>query len=535
VKQLLRWLAVYTLLHLKDHRIVVTVLTRLCQFWSLSLAETAKLQSELNYLTWQICSSEQSMLGEAIVAELVQGLEGEKEAEMWRLLAESEDPVGLIKVANRIARLLDYKYARLVLAATIYARSDSSVVSGLKEVSVEATDLRWVDQALDASTMYGIKYLQRTGNWSLQWRPKWHAPYPEEAAYLDKQLGVGETEGGGVEVTYRAYQRELIEATVAALTARGWANLIMPCGTGKTITGFGVWHEFIGGKEDAVTLVVTPFIQIVEQFVKVWHNLARSKEISVFMHVLASVYLPNCFHLPSVADLYRLTKGQHLVFTTYMSVAGIDWARVPNLALVVYDEAHHMSRPPKCRWLGLTATPAWSHKDDIVLPLQVAWELGVLVPFSVIVVSAEPSEAWKLIRILAKRTILFATQHRVLDEIFGQLEESESEIAGKWLVGANTPIKERAKIYREFVTREHTLLGNCNILSEGTDLPACDSVWFGGVGGFTSHTKLMQAIGRALRPTAGKTHAWAFISNNETLSKRLTALQAYIPTRNGPA
>ncbi len=194
-----------------------------------------------------------------------------------------------------------------------------------------------------------------------------------------------------------------------------------------------------------------------------------------------------------------------------------------------------MSRPPKCRWLGLTATPAWSHKDDIVLPLQVAWELGVLVPFSVIVVSAEPSEAWKLIRILAKRTILFATQHRVLDEIFGQLEESESEIAGKWLVGANTPIKERAKIYREFVTREHTLLGNCNILSEGTDLPACDSVWFGGVGGFTSHTKLMQAIGRALRPTAGKTHAWAFISNNETLSKRLTALQAYIPTRNGPA
>lgn len=63
---------------------------------------------------------------------------------------------------------------------------------------------------------------------------------------------------------------------------------------------------------------------------------------------------------------------------------------------------------------------------------------------------------------------------------------------------------ERDNTIRQFKRGEIQLLSNCNLVGEGFDLPQCETLIMNTA--TKSETKWMQAVGRVIRPSPGKTH-----------------------------
>lgn len=195
----------------------------------------------------------------------------------------------------------------------------------------------------------------------------------------------------------------------------------------------------------------------------------------------------------------------------------------PPADLVIVDECHRAASPtirailesyPEAWILGLTATPQrgdgqpldvfeWMECGPSVRELT---RQGHLVPCDVLA-PAEPTEALVsepvdayLRHVPGQRALVFAASVDHAEWIAYGMNARGVPAA---VVTGETPRADRERARVEFAAGRIKVLASVNVFIEGWDCPETEAIIlareFGVVGGF------LQAIGRGLRPTAGKT------------------------------
>jgi superfamily II DNA or RNA helicase len=155
----------------------------------------------------------------------------------------------------------------------------------------------------------------------------------------------------------REHQREAIRDVVKGFTKADRGQLIMACGTGKTLTSL-----FIKEKLDAErALVLVPSLSLLKQTMQVWtvnrklpfeplpvcsdQTVGRSGEDAAVAHT-SELGVPVTTNAGEIATFLR-RSGPRVVFSTYQSSPQIAEAfalgRVPAFDLVVADEAHRVA------------------------------------------------------------------------------------------------------------------------------------------------------------------------------------------------
>ena len=183
----------------------------------------------------------------------------------------------------------------------------------------------------------------------------------------------------------RTHQRKAVRDVARGFTKSERGQLLMACGTGKTLVGLHVAEKLRTRR----TLVLLPSLSLVEQTLREWTAntprplayLAVCSDESVADHDSA-VASTSELGVPVTTDpeaIARFLRRQHehaVVFATYQSserVAQAQRGRVPGFDLVIADEAHRCAGPAagmfaivldeakiKARWrLFMTATPRY--------------------------------------------------------------------------------------------------------------------------------------------------------------------------------
>ena len=153
----------------------------------------------------------------------------------------------------------------------------------------------------------------------------------------------------------REHQREAIRDVVKGFTKSDRGQLIMACGTGKTLTSL-----FIKEKLDAErTLVLVPSLSLLKQTMQVWRVNAKvlfealpvcsdetvglSGEDAAVAHT-SELGVPVTTDPHDIAAFLRRRSGPRVVFSTYQSspqiAAAFALGRVPAFDMVIADEAH---------------------------------------------------------------------------------------------------------------------------------------------------------------------------------------------------
>ena len=185
----------------------------------------------------------------------------------------------------------------------------------------------------------------------------------------------------------RPHQAEAIRDVVKGFKTSDRGQLIMACGTGKTLTGL-----FIAEKLDCQrTLVLVPSLSLLKQTLNEWRANCASDFISLpvcsddtvadtddaaIAHT-ADLGVPVTTDPQEIAAFLRRRSGPLVVFSTYQSSPQIEAAfalgRVPGFDLVIADEAHRVAGPVSsdfatvldpaaikgARRLFMTATPRY--------------------------------------------------------------------------------------------------------------------------------------------------------------------------------
>jgi superfamily II DNA or RNA helicase len=156
----------------------------------------------------------------------------------------------------------------------------------------------------------------------------------------------------------REHQREAIRDVVKGFTKSDRGQLIMACGTGKTLTSL-----FIKEKLDAErTLVLVPSLSLLKQTMQVWRVNAKVRFEALPVCSDETVGLPNedaaVAHTSElgvpvttdphdIAAFLRRRPGPRVVFSTYQSspqiAAAFTIGRVPAFDMVIADEAHRVA------------------------------------------------------------------------------------------------------------------------------------------------------------------------------------------------
>lgn len=157
----------------------------------------------------------------------------------------------------------------------------------------------------------------------------------------------------------REHQREAIRDVMKGFTKSDRGQLIMACGTGKTLTSLFVREKLAAGR----TLVLVPSLSLLKQTMQVWRVNAKVPFVALPVcsdeTVGASDTDPAVGHTselgvpvttdPSeIAAFMRRRSGPLVVFSTYQSsppqiAAAFALGRVPAFDLVVADEAHRVA------------------------------------------------------------------------------------------------------------------------------------------------------------------------------------------------
>jgi superfamily II DNA or RNA helicase len=157
----------------------------------------------------------------------------------------------------------------------------------------------------------------------------------------------------------RKYQREAITKVVKGFESADRGQLIMACGTGKTLTAL-----FVNEKLNATrTLILVPSLSLLKQTLNVWRancntefaslpvcsddTVARDDDAAV-LHT-SDIGVPVTTDPTEIAAFLRQRSGPRMVFATYHSSPQIAKAftlgRVPSFDLVIADEAHRCAGP----------------------------------------------------------------------------------------------------------------------------------------------------------------------------------------------
>ena len=154
----------------------------------------------------------------------------------------------------------------------------------------------------------------------------------------------------------RPHQSEAITAVVDGLASSDRGQLLMACGTGKTLTT--LWIAETLGSE--CTLVLVPSLGLLSQTLHEWiraasgplHTLCVCSDDTVRASDDAPISRASDLGIPATTDPAVVTRflashGRRVVFSTYQSSAVITQAQadpaVPAFDLVVADEAHRIA------------------------------------------------------------------------------------------------------------------------------------------------------------------------------------------------
>lgn len=347
-------------------------------------------------------------------------------------------------------------------------------------------------------------------------------------------------------MSLRPYQLAAREAVRARyLRGERAALVVLPTGTGKTRTALSMAADTI--RRGKRVLWLAHRSELIEQPVKAWNALPDFADAGSAGQVMAGLDEAGADLV--CASVQTLARGDRL---DRVLRAGLP-------TLVVVDEAHHSAagqwrtvldrlddeaaskgtRPPW--WLGLTATPErtdradlsalWGEEPAYVYTYQEAIADGYLCPpvFAVdrlemddetkdllAKANADNDEA-EMARLLlrsgvvehtvksmqanakGRRSLVFTADVTQAIETRGALLEAGMRAA---MVSGETPAAQRRAILRAFEREELDAICNCAVLTEGTDLPACDAVVLARP--FSSKPLYVQAVGRGLRLYQGK-------------------------------
>jgi superfamily II DNA or RNA helicase len=154
------------------------------------------------------------------------------------------------------------------------------------------------------------------------------------------------------------YQREAIEEVVKGFKNSDRGQLIMACGTGKTLTSLFIKEKLAADR----ALVLVPSLSLLKQTMRVWSanrtdefaTLPVCSDATVSQNDDAAVMytselgVPVTTHPAEIASFLR-EQGPRVVFATYQSspqiAAAFTLGRVPAFDLVVADEAHRCAGP----------------------------------------------------------------------------------------------------------------------------------------------------------------------------------------------
>ena len=332
----------------------------------------------------------------------------------------------------------------------------------------------------------------------------------------------------------RDYQNEIIQRIEKAI-AKGYRRIMLqlPTGAGKTrcFVELAMRHKenpYIGGVPNC--LVVAHRKELIDQAVNALEREIRNKwEIGV----IRSKVKENPHATIQVASVQSLIRRDF-----------------PKAGLVIIDEAHHATAESyqtiidhygEAIILGVTATPArtdgkgFRDRFQILikgLTIQELTAQNYLCPYKLYAYSKqrintssikiqagdyEPNEladavnrskvradlvqTWQK-HAFEKQTVVFAVNIE-LSKQYAKIYNDSGYKAEH--IDAKTPERERAAILKRFARGETKILCNCNIVTEGFDLPEIECVQI--VRPTKSLIFWLQMLGRSLRTDEGKTHA----------------------------
>ena len=155
------------------------------------------------------------------------------------------------------------------------------------------------------------------------------------------------------------HQREAIDACLQKFQQHDRGQLIMACGTGKTITSLRLTEEML--PEGSLVLFLAPSISLVAQTMRVWANqskrdlrcavvcsdeTASNAEDDTWESSLSDIPYPATTDpaaLHNQLKRFNRTQGVNVVFSTYQSIQVVSDAQRMGLDpfdLIVCDEAH---------------------------------------------------------------------------------------------------------------------------------------------------------------------------------------------------
>jgi superfamily II DNA or RNA helicase len=382
--------------------------------------------------------------------------------------------------------------------------------------------------------------------------------------------------------------RDGLEHFARAKAARG--KLIMPCGTGKSLTAWFL-AQALGSKR---IVIAVPSLSLVKQTLKVWNRESAANDIDVDWICVCSdetagkadqddvvvqrqdIAVPCHTSTDKIADWLRTDhKGLTVVFTTYQS--GDVLATAARKAkftfdLGIMDEAHktvgdsdkqfsillHDHNIEISQRVFMTATERrYKGSSDKVLSMdnveiygdtfhQLSFkqameaEKPILCDYNVITIGVsrqeikdlikknvfvrptggkwdEEMEADMLAAMVALRKAMKEHPIKHAVSFHGSIQRAElfkahndtftrefPEFGGldTFHVSGQTPTGTRSNIIKAFAQAERSLVTNARCLTEGVDVPGIDCVLFADPR--KSTVDIVQAVGRALRPSEGK-------------------------------
>lgn len=150
------------------------------------------------------------------------------------------------------------------------------------------------------------------------------------------------------------YQREAIKKVIKEFASADRGQLIMACGTGKTLTALFIREKLAAER----TLILVPSLSLLKQTLNVWRASCTAEFVSlpvcsdvtvardddVALEHASDLGVPVTTDPSEIAAFLRRRSGPQVVFATYQSSPQVAKAfalgRVPGFDLVVADEAH---------------------------------------------------------------------------------------------------------------------------------------------------------------------------------------------------
>lgn len=322
--------------------------------------------------------------------------------------------------------------------------------------------------------------------------------------------------------TLRPYQSRAVATTLASVAAARNPILVAPTGSGKTVMGCAIVREYT--EQEKRVLWLAHRKELIEQAAAtIWENAGLHFPPGIIMAGFSESSM-SPVQVASVQTLVRRT--------------------VPNVDLIIIDEAHHATADAytsiilqsKAPIIGLTATPFrldGRGLGDIFNDLIVAEYTDNLCKSGVLhapkvyaghspdlrgvkksmgdyVTSAlvdrmnqtglvgDIVETWK-VKAFNKKTVAFAVNVEHSQHIAAQFRDAG--IRAEHIDGS-TPKHDRAATLARLRSGETQIVSNCMILTEGWDLPALECAI---IARPTASLNLhLQMLGRIMRAAEGK-------------------------------